>query len=85
MLRRLVIYTKLLCHSLGEIRLYRKHLSKEIIPFSEPLEVNSSLQTVYKSNLKSGTEPLNIRIYIEYEDFKEPLAEVEPEKQEAAL
>ncbi len=62
-----------------------KHLSKEIIPFSEPLEVNSSLQTVYKSNLKSGTEPLNIRIYIEYEDFKEPLAEVESEKQEAAL
>ena len=62
-----------------------KHLSKEIIPFSEPLEVNSSLQTVYKSNMKSGTEPLNIRIYIEYEDFKEPLAEVEPETQEAAL
>jgi hypothetical protein len=62
-----------------------KHLSREIIPFSEPLDVNSSIQTVYKSNLKSGIEPLNIRIYIEYEDFKEPLAEVETEKQEAAL
>jgi hypothetical protein len=62
-----------------------KHLSKEIIPFSEPLEVNSSLQTVFKSNLKSGTEPLNIRIYIQYEDFKEPLAKVEPEKQEATV
>jgi len=62
-----------------------KHLSKEIIPFSEPLDVNSSIQTVYKSNLKSGIEPLNIRIYIEYEDFKEPLAEVETEKQEAVL
>ena len=62
-----------------------KHLSKEIIPFSEPLEVNSSVQTVYKSNKKSGTEPLNIRIYIQYEDFKEPLAKVEPEKQEAEL
>ena len=62
-----------------------KHLSKEIIPFSEPLEVNSSVQTVFKSNKNSGTEPLNIRIYIQYEDYKEPLAEVEPEKQEAEL
>lgn len=62
-----------------------KHLSKEVIPFSEPLEVNSSIQTVYKSNMKSGTEPLNIRIYIQYEDYKEPLAKVEPEKQEVVL
>ncbi len=62
-----------------------KHLSKEIIPFSEPLEVNSSIQTVYKSDMKSGAEPLNIRIYIQYEDFKEPLAEVKSEKQEAEL
>ncbi len=48
-----------------------KHLSKEIIPFSEPLEVNSSIQTIYKSNLCSGAEFLNIRIYIEFEDYKE--------------
>jgi hypothetical protein len=62
-----------------------KYLSKEVIPFSEPLDVNSSIHTVYKSNMKSGAEPLNIRIYIQYEDFKEPLAKVEPEKQEAEL
>ncbi|WP_068475775.1 hypothetical protein [Saccharicrinis aurantiacus] len=62
-----------------------KYLSKEVIPFSEPLDVNSSIHTVYKSNMKSGTEPLNIRIYIQYEDFKEPLAELEPQKQEAEL
>lgn len=62
-----------------------KYLSKEVIPFSEPLDVNSSIHTVYKSNMKSGSEPLNIRIYIQYEDFKEPLAIVEPEKQEAEV
>ncbi len=62
-----------------------KYLSKEVIPFSEPLDVNSSIHTVYKSNMKSGTEPLNIRIYIQYEDFKESLAKVEPETQEAEL
>ena len=62
-----------------------KYLSKEVIPFSEPLDVNSSIHTVYKSNMKSGAEPLNIRIYIQYEDFKEPLAKVEPETQEAEL
>ncbi|WP_044214164.1 lipase chaperone, partial [Saccharicrinis fermentans] len=60
-----------------------KYLSKEVIPFSEPLDVNSSIHTVYKSNMKSGAEPLNIRIYIQYEDFKEPLAKVESKKQEA--
>jgi len=60
-----------------------KYLSKEVIPFSEPLDVNSSIHTVYKSNMKSGAEPLNIRIYIQYEDFKEPLVKVEPQKQEA--
>ena len=59
-----------------------KYLSKEVIPFSEPLDVNSSIHTVYKSNMKSGAEPLNIRIYIQYEDFKERLASVEPEKTE---
>ena len=62
-----------------------KYLSKEVIPFSEPLDVNSSIHTVYKSNMKSGTEPLNIRIYIQYEDFKGRLAIVEPEKQEAEV
>lgn len=62
-----------------------KHLSKEIIPFYEPLEVNSSLQTIYKSNLKSSAEPLNIRVYIQYEDFKAPLANVEIETKEVKL
>ncbi len=62
-----------------------KHLSKEIIPFSEPLDVNSSIHTVYKSNMKSGSEPLNIRIYLQYEDFKEPLAEVKPKEQGVEL
>lgn len=62
-----------------------KHLSKEIIPFSEPLEVNSNLQIIYKSNFKSGAEPLNIRIYIQYEDFKEPLSKLEIETEEIAL
>nr|WP_321409093.1 hypothetical protein [uncultured Carboxylicivirga sp.] len=44
-----------------------KHLSKEIIPFHEPLEVNSNLHTVFKSNKNSGNQTLTIRIYIEYE------------------
>lgn len=44
-----------------------KHLSKEIIPFHEPLEVNSNLYTVFKSNKNSGDNTLTIRIYIEYE------------------
>jgi len=61
-----------------------KYLSKEVIPFGEPLDVNSSIHTVYKSNMKSGTEPLFIRIYIQYEDFKERLAKVETNKQEEA-
>lgn len=44
-----------------------KHLSKEIIPFHEPLEVNSNIYTVFKSNKNSGDNTLTIRIYIEYE------------------
>ncbi|WP_430811635.1 MULTISPECIES: hypothetical protein [unclassified Carboxylicivirga] len=44
-----------------------KHLSKEVIPFHEPLEVNSNLHTVFKSNKNSGNQTLTIRIYIEYE------------------
>ncbi len=44
-----------------------KHLSKEVIPFYEPLEVNSNLHTVFKSNKNSGNQTLTIRIYIEYE------------------
>lgn len=44
-----------------------KHLSKEVIPFHEPLEVNSNIHTVFKSNKNSGDNTLTIRIYIEYE------------------
>ncbi|MCT4643615.1 MAG: hypothetical protein N4A74_01415 [Carboxylicivirga sp.] len=44
-----------------------KHLSKEVIPFYEPLEVNSNLHTVFKSNKNSGDNILTIRIYVEYE------------------
>ncbi len=44
-----------------------KYLSKEIIPFHEPLEVNSNIYTVFKSNKNSEENILTIRIYIEYE------------------
>ncbi|WP_430933997.1 hypothetical protein [Saccharicrinis sp. 156] len=44
-----------------------KHLHKEVIPFHEPLEVNSNIYTVFKSNKNSGDNILTIRIYIEYE------------------
>ena len=44
-----------------------RNMSKEIIPFHEPLEVNSNIHTVFKSNKNSGENTLTIRIYIEYE------------------
>lgn len=44
-----------------------RHMSKEIIPFHEPLDVNSNIHTVYKSNKNSGNHLLTIRIYIQYE------------------
>lgn len=44
-----------------------RHMKKEIIPFHEPLEVNSYLHTVFKNNKNSGNKALSIRIYIEYE------------------
>jgi len=44
-----------------------KYLSKEIIAFHEPLEVNSNIYTVFKSNKNSNENILTIRIYIEYE------------------
>jgi hypothetical protein len=44
-----------------------RHMSKEIIPFHEPLEVNSNIHTVFKSNKNSGNNTLTIRTYIEYE------------------
>lgn len=44
-----------------------KHMSKEVIPFHEPLEVNSNIHTVFKSNKNSENHTLTIRIYIEYE------------------
>jgi len=43
-----------------------KQVSKEIIKFNEPLDVNSSLTTVFK-NYNNSTGTLTIRIYIEYE------------------
>jgi len=45
------------------------HMSKEIIPFHEPLEVNSNIHTIFKSNKNSGDNMLTIRIYIEYESL----------------
>ena len=44
-----------------------KHMIKEIIPFHEPLDVNSNIHTVFKSNKNSENHILTIRIYIEYE------------------
>ncbi len=44
-----------------------RNMEKEIIPFHEPLEVNSNLYTVFKSNKNNGDNALTIRIYIEYE------------------
>ncbi len=44
-----------------------RNMSKEIIPFHEPLEVNSNIHTVFKSNKNSDNNLLTIRIYIEYE------------------
>lgn len=44
-----------------------RNMSKEVIPFHEPLEVNSNIHTVFKSNKNSGDNTLTIRIYIEYE------------------
>lgn len=44
-----------------------RNISKEIIPFHEPLEVNSNIHTVFKSNKNSSDNTLTIRIYIEYE------------------
>jgi len=44
-----------------------RHMSKEIIPCHEPLEVNSNIHSVFKSNKNSGDNILTIRIYIQYE------------------
>jgi hypothetical protein len=43
-----------------------KQITKEIIKFNQPLEINSSLTTVFK-NYKNSSSNLTIRIYIEYE------------------
>jgi hypothetical protein len=62
-----------------------KNLHKELIPFHEPVEVNSSIYTVFKSNKNSGDNNLTIRIYIEYEapSKKEPqLSNPNPESNE---
>lgn len=44
-----------------------RNIKREIIPFHEPLEVNSNIHTVFKSNKNSDGSSLTIRIYIEYE------------------
>lgn len=44
-----------------------REMRNEIIPFHEPLEVNSNIHTVFKSNKNSDINLLSIRIYIEYE------------------
>ncbi len=48
------------------------NLKKEIIPFYEPLEVNSNIHTIFKSNKNSSDRTLTIRIYVEYEMSKKP-------------
>ena len=47
-----------------------RNINREIIPFYEPLEVNSNIHTVFKSNKNSDDSILTIRIYIEYETNK---------------
>lgn len=44
-----------------------RHMGDEIIPFHEPLEVNSNIHTVFKGNKDININLLSIRIYIEYE------------------
>lgn len=44
-----------------------RYMNKEVIPFHEPLEVNSNIHTFFKSNKNSGNNTLTIRTYIEYE------------------
>ena len=44
-----------------------RQMSKEIIPFHEPLEVNSNIHTVFKSYKNYNDHTLTIRIYIQYE------------------
>lgn len=53
-----------------------RNMGKEIIPFHEPLEVNSNIHTVFKSNKNSGDNTLTIRIYIEYETFSKAVTEL---------
>ena len=48
-----------------------KHINKEVIPFHEPLEVNSNIHTVFKSYKNSDNNILTIRIYIQYETLKQ--------------
>lgn len=48
-----------------------RNMSKEVIPFHEPLEVNSNIHTVFKSNKNSGDNTVTIRIYIEYETLSQ--------------
>ncbi len=44
-----------------------KSIEKELIPFHEPLEVNASLQSVFKCHKDNQNRDLIIRIYIRYE------------------
>jgi len=47
-----------------------RNMQKEAIPFHEPLEVNSSLQTVFKSLQNYEGHTLTIRAHIEYDEYK---------------
>lgn len=44
-----------------------RQMSKEVIPFHEPLEVNSNIYTVFKSYKNYSNHTLTLRIYIQYE------------------
>lgn len=44
-----------------------RQMSKEIIPFHEPLEVNTNIHTVFKSYKNYSDHNLTIRIYVQYE------------------
>jgi hypothetical protein len=44
-----------------------RSMKYEVIPLSEPLEVNSNLHTVFKNQGNTREHILTIRIYIQYE------------------
>lgn len=44
-----------------------KNMQKEVIPFHEPLDVNSNIHTVFKNAKNNDSRVLTIKTYIEYE------------------